>query len=69
MPSPIGPLMRELRFVDPSTGAQLLTYAELDQSRVHAEQDAGDARHQLEQEQLQVEQEKRRADQAEFRAE
>jgi Uma2 family endonuclease len=68
MPSPIGPLMRELRFVDPSTGAQLLTYAELDQLRVQAEQDAGDARHQLEQEQLRLEQEQLRADEADLRA-
>jgi Uma2 family endonuclease len=69
MPSPIGPLMRELRFVDPSTGAPLQTYPELDQSRIQAEQDAGDARHQLEQEQLRVEQEKIRADEAELQVE
>lgn len=38
LPSPIGPLARELRFFDPSTGTQLLTYAESARSRIQAEQ-------------------------------
>ena len=40
MPSPITPLTRELRFIDPSTGTQLLTYDESERSRLQAEQQA-----------------------------
>ncbi len=48
LPSPIGPLTRELRLFDPATGAQLLTYAESEQLRSQAEQVAAEERQRAE---------------------
>lgn len=62
LPSPVGPVARELRFFDPRTGTQLLTYAESEQSRIQAEQEAGEARHRAEQAEQQAEEAWQRAE-------
>ena len=66
----IGPLTRELRFIDPSTGTQLLTYEESERfphgkalpTRLQAEQDVGEAQHRIEQAEKQAEAERQRAE-------
>ena len=55
LPSSIGPLTRELRFIDPGTGTQLLTYEESERSRLQAEQQVGEARQQAEEERQRAE--------------
>ncbi len=55
LPSPLGTVTRELRLFDPATGAQLLTYAELELSRVRAEQVAAEERQRAEAEQQRAE--------------
>ena len=62
LPSPIGPLARELRFFDPRTGIQLLTYAESEQSRIQAEQEVGEAQHRADQAERLAEEERQRAE-------
>ena len=62
LPSSVGPLARELRFVDPSTGSQLLTYGESERSRLQAEQEVGDAQHRIEQAEQHAEEERQRAE-------
>ena len=68
-PSFIGPLNRELRFIDPSTGTQLLTYEESERSRLQAEQAVGEAQHRLEQAEKQVQEERQQAEEERQRAE
>ena len=63
LPASIGPLTRELRFIDPSTGTQLLTYEESERfpyrkalpTRLQAEQQVGEARQQAEEERQRAE--------------
>lgn len=62
LPSPLGPLARELRFFDPSTGTQLLTYAESERSRLQAEQAMGEAQHRVEQAEQAAAEERQRAE-------
>ena len=67
--SSIGSLTRELRFIDPGTGTQLLTYDESERSRLQAEQEVGDTRHQIEYVKQQAETERQRAEEQQQRAE
>lgn len=55
LPSSLGTVTRELRLFDPTTGTQLLTYAESEQSRVRAEQVAAEERQRAEAEQQRAE--------------
>ena len=68
-PSSMGPLTRELRFIDPSTGTQLLTYEESERSRLQAEQEVSEARHRIEQAEQQAEEQQQRAEEQQQRAE
>lgn len=68
-PSPLGPLVREMRFFDPRTGMPLLTYDESEQLRVRAEQEVGEAQHRMDQALLQAEAERQRAEAERQRAE
>ena len=66
LPSSIGPLNRELRFIDPSTDTQLLTYEESERfpyrkalpTRLQAEQKVSEAQHRVEQAKQQAEEER-----------
>jgi Uma2 family endonuclease len=60
---------RELRLVDPVTDAMLLTYAEVEQARLDAEQVVTEERQRADQAEQQAEQADQRADQAEQQAE
>lgn len=62
LPSPIGPVAKELRFFDPRTGTQLLTYAESEQSRIQAEQEVGEAQHRADQAERLAAEERQRAE-------
>lgn len=64
-----GSIARELRFMDPSTGTQLLTYEESERSRLQSEQEVAEAQYRVEQAEQQAEKERQRAEEQQQRAE